>query len=64
MPETKAGGIKVRETLYAKYGEDYFRNIGGAGGIKSNPLKGFGSNRELASKMGKATKRGVQRAKA
>jgi len=61
MSQTKEGGIKTAITNKAKYGEDYYKNIGSKGGKKKNPLKGFGSNRELASaagsKGGKISKR-------
>ena len=53
MSQTKEGSIKAKETMYAKYGKDYFKNIGKSGGKKKNPLKGFGSNRDLASTAGK-----------
>ena len=53
MSQTKEGGIKTAITNKAKYGEDYYKNIGSKGGQKKNPLKGFGSNRDLASTAGK-----------
>ena len=53
MSQTKEGGIKTAITNKAKYGEDYYKNIGKSGGKKKNPLKGFGSNRKLASTAGK-----------
>jgi len=52
MSQTKEGGIKTAITSKAKYGEDYYKNIGSKGGKVKNPLKGFGSNRKLASSAG------------
>ena len=43
---------KYRATMKERYGDDFFKNIGSMGGKKSNPNKGFGSNRELARKAG------------
>ena len=52
---------KIAATCKARYGEDYFRNIGRKGGLKKVP-KGFAANPELAreagSKGGKKSKRG------
>lgn len=56
MTQTKLGAIKAKQTLTAKYGENYFRTIGSTGGkTRSNAthLRGFGSNRELAAQMGR-----------
>ena len=36
MTQTKEGGRKVRETMYEKYGRDYYTKIGAAGGTKSS----------------------------
>ena len=52
MPGTKAGGIKTRDKNKEKDPE-YYSKIGSRGGQKKNPLKGFGSNRDLASTAGK-----------
>ena len=48
---------KRKQTLIAKHGSEeavneWFRSLGSLGGVKCNPNKGFGSNRELASKAG------------
>lgn len=62
MAGTKEGGLKGKQTLYKKYGEDYFKEMGRKGGMVSSPLKGFGSNRQRAvdagRKGGKISKRG------
>lgn len=43
---------KTAETIYAKYGKDFYKKIGAKGGSKKTP-KGFAVNRELARKAGK-----------
>lgn len=52
MPGTKAGAKKIVATLTAR-DPDHFAKIGSKGGRVSNPNKGFGANRELASRAGK-----------
>ena len=52
MSNTKEGGIKTRETIFAKYGKDFYKNIGAIGGKVENPKKGFGSNNKLAREAG------------
>lgn len=66
MSGTKAGGLKTRETIRKRYGDDWYVKIGKMGGSVSSPNKGFGSNHERAvtagrkggtiSKRGKAKK--------
>jgi len=53
MAQTKEGIKKAVATIKAKYGEDFYKNVGRSGGIKKNPMKGFGGNRELARKAGR-----------
>ena len=36
-----------------KHSKEHMIKIGRKGGLKKNPKKGFGSNKELARKMGK-----------
>lgn len=57
--QTPEGIIKMRATMKAKYGltEDgrsaFYTKVGAIGGSVKNPLKGFGSNRELAVEAGR-----------
>lgn len=53
---TPAGGQKVRETNYAKYGRDFYQRIGAMGGKKGR-TGGFAS-----SKVGEDGLTGKQRA--
>ena len=64
MAGTKAGGLKAAITNKAKYGEDFYRNMGRKGG-QNGHTGGFAANPELAriagSKGGKiSTRRGVK----
>lgn len=52
MSQTPEGAIKARQTMIDKYGKDFWKNTGSIGGKVKNPLKGFGSNRELAKLSG------------
>lgn len=52
MSGTKQGSRKTALTNKRKYGEDFYSRIGRLGGSVHNPLKGFGSHRELASIVG------------
>ena len=60
MAGTFEGGIKARETNYAKHGLDFYMKVGAKGG-KASRTGGFYGNRELASiagaKGGKVSKR-------
>ena len=60
MAQTKEGAIKARQTMYEKYGKDYYASIGAIGG-KNGTTGGFFANRELAriagAKGGKISKR-------
>ena len=47
MSGTRIGGLRTKETNIAKYGEDYYKNIGRLGG-KASTTGGFAANRELA----------------
>lgn len=51
MAGTKAGGIKARETNYAKHGADFYREIGAKGG-RNGTTGGFYANPALASIAG------------
>ena len=44
MPGTKAGAAKAAATIKKKHGEDFFRNIGKAGGEAGN-TGGFASKK-------------------
>lgn len=52
MAGTKEGGIKAAKSNIEKYGKDFYSKIGARGG-KAQVSKGFGANRELASRMGR-----------
>lgn len=61
MSQTKAGGIKVRETMIKKHGSEaawkaHMKGIGSEGGKVKNPNKGFGSKtpeqRRAAGRLG------------
>ena len=62
---TQAGGLKTRETVYSKYGTDYYTNIGQKGGRTSGVKKGFAANLALAkiagAKGGRISRRGSDR---
>lgn len=51
MSGTKAGGAKAAATNKAKYGPDYYKNIGAEGG-RNGHTGGFYANRELARVAG------------
>jgi hypothetical protein len=56
---TKQGGNSAASTNRKLYGADFYSRIGAKGGKKRTSLtsrKGFGSNRELASKAGRIGK--------
>lgn len=61
MAGTKEGGVKAAATNKQRYGVDFYRTIGAAGGKKSIG-GGFSKNRELArlagQKGGQASRRG------
>jgi len=61
MSGTKAGGQKAKATNLARYGADYYAEIGRKGG-QNGHTGGFASNPELAriagAKGGKISKRG------
>lgn len=52
MAGTKEGGKKAAATNKAKYGDDFYSNIGTKGG-KISTTGGFYANRELASIAGR-----------
>lgn len=52
MSQTPEGAIKARQTMKEKYGEDYYKLMGSAGGKVKSPLKGFGQHREMARIQG------------
>lgn len=64
MSGTKEGGAKTRETIYKKYGKDFYKKAGAIGG-KHCGMKGFALNPELARKAGaiggKISKRGASK---
>lgn len=47
MAGTKAGAQKARQTIYKKYGKDFYQNIGREGG-KKGTTGGFASNKRGA----------------
>jgi len=61
MAGTKAGGLKAAATNRAKYGDDFYQNIGRKGGQKGH-TGGFAANPELAklagAKGGRKSRRG------
>ena len=61
MAGTKFGALKAKNTIYKKYGNDFFKNIGAIGG-KNGHTGGFASNPALArlagEKGGRISKRG------
>lgn len=62
MSGTHDGGLKCRDTNLARYGGDYYQNLGRRGGSICGTKKGFAANIELAKaagrKGGKISKRG------
>jgi general stress protein YciG len=60
MAGTKLGGKNAAKTNKAKYGEDFYKNIGAIGGRRGT-TGGFFANRELAriagAKGGKISRR-------
>ena len=52
MSGTKAGGLKAKQKILEKHGEDFFKNIGSKGGKRCVP-KGFATNKELAREAGR-----------
>ena len=63
---TKAGGLKAAATNKAKYGDEFYSDIGSRGG-KVCCAKGFAANRALArlagAKGGRKSKRGPAKGK-
>lgn len=53
MAGTKIGGAKCAETNKRRYGSDWYVRLGSLGGRVKSPLKGFGGDRELASRAGR-----------
>ncbi len=51
MAGTKLGGKRAAQTNKAKYGEDFYKNIGAKGG-RLGRTGGFFANRELARRAG------------
>lgn len=43
---------KARKAFKEEWGEDGHKVVGRAGGLKTNPNKGFGSDRALARQLG------------
>lgn len=63
MAGTKAGGIKAAATNKAKYGEDFYRELGRKGG-RNGHTGGFAANPELAKIAGAIGGRKSKRGKA
>lgn len=55
MAGTKEGGAKAAATNKAKYGDNFYANIGSEGGKTKSPSKGFGTDKRswLDKKLGK-----------
>lgn len=51
MAGTREGGLQTVKTIKAKYGDNYYRELGAKGG-KWKGEKGFAANRELARAAG------------
>ncbi len=52
MPGSKTGGRRAAETNKVRYGEDFYKRVGAAGGRKSRG-GGFASNPALAREAGR-----------
>lgn len=52
MSGTKEGGIKAAQSNKERYGADFYKKIGKAGGIKGT-TGGFAANIELAREAGR-----------
>jgi len=65
MAGTKAGGAKAAATNKAKYGKDFYKRIGSAGG-RNGHTGGFYANRDLAriagQRGGRISRRGKKTA--
>ena len=62
MAGVKGGGLKSRDTNYARHGKDFYRNIGKLGGSVKGVKKGFAADPERAriagAKGGRTSRRG------
>ena len=52
MAGNREGAIKAKQKILAKYGKDYYKELGKKGGVKGT-TGGFFANRQLASIAGK-----------
>ena len=52
MAGTREGGLKCATTNKDRYGDDFYKNMGRLGGLKTGVKKGFAANPELARKAG------------
>lgn len=52
MAGTRAGSMKAKQTVYERYGKDFYREIGRIGG-RNGHTGGFASNPELAREAGR-----------
>jgi general stress protein YciG len=52
MGGTREGGLKSAAKVKQRYGKDFYRDIGRAGGLRQVP-KGFAANPELAREAGR-----------
>jgi general stress protein YciG len=51
---TKSGGLKAKQTNYAKHGKDFYKSIGKRGGLQHRPdTRPFKTNPELAKRAGR-----------
>ena len=53
MSGTKEGGLKAKATNMARYGKDYYREMGRKGGKVCGTMKGFAFNPGLAKIAGR-----------
>ena len=53
MSGTKKGGLKAKATNIARYGCDYYINMGRKGGSVCGSKKGFAANHQLAVEAGR-----------
>lgn len=63
MSGTKAGALKAAKTNLAKYGPDFYREMGRKGGLAGH-TGGFFANRELARRAGAIGRRKSRRGSA
>ena len=53
MSGTKEGGLRAKATNMARYGQDYYKEMGRKGGSVCGTKKGFAANPKLAKEAGR-----------